>query len=224
MVLNMKRIFLASCQEDMASLPEALKDRNMDVRVLKKPERALAECLEYAPDLAIVDAVQPVNSGLFLCAQLRAHKRTLPVLFIQPNGRQVRITDAVTIGASDCVTRALGVQGIADKAEQLFMRAEEAPSLRVQDVTLDPQTRELRCADGAVTLTPTEARLMRALMEGKNRIQTREELMEAIWKGETFRSGEMLTVNVNHLRTKLRRLGRADLILTQKRTGYMVHD
>ena len=209
----MKRIFLASCQEDMASLPEALKDRNMDVRVLKKPERALAECLEYAPDLAIVDAVQPVNSGLFLCAQLRAHKRTLPVLFIQPNGRQVRITDAVTIGASDCVTRALGVQGIADKAEQLFMRAEEAPSLRVQDVT-----------DGAVTLTPTEARLMRALMEGKNRIQTREELMEAIWKGETFRSGEMLTVNVNHLRTKLRRLGRADLILTQKRTGYMVHD
>ena len=113
MVLNMKRIFLASCQEDMASLPEALKDRNMDVRVLKKPERALAECLEYAPDLAIVDAVQPVNSGLFLCAQLRAHKRTLPVLFIQPNGRQVRITDAVTIGASDCVPRALGVQGLS---------------------------------------------------------------------------------------------------------------
>ena len=47
MVLSMKRIFLASCQEDMASLPEALKDRDMEVRVLMDPERALAECLEY---------------------------------------------------------------------------------------------------------------------------------------------------------------------------------
>ena len=223
-VLNMKRVFVASSQEDMACLPKALEDRGFEVCLSVSTTQALAECLGCAPDLAIVDAVQPTNSGLFLCAQIRSHTKELPVLFIQPLGRQVRMTDAVTIGASDCIARAAGPQGVAERAKQMLGKIEIPGTLSAHGVVFDIERRELRDANGAIGLTPTEARLIMALLEGKNRIVSREELMDAIWKNDVFRSSDMLTVNINHLRIKLRKLGYPDFILTQKRAGYMVHD
>ena len=221
---KMKRVFVASSQEDMASLPEELENRGLHACVARSADRMLAECLESAPDLTIVDAIQPVNSGLFLCAQIRSHAKEQIVLFIQPNGRQVRITDAVTIGASDCIARTAGPQGVAERAVQMLAQMEDTQTLCAHGVVFDLMRRELRDANGAVGLTPTEARLMKALLEGKNHILSRETLMDALWKKDVYRSSDMLTVNINHLRSKLRKLGYPDFILTQKRAGYMIHD
>lgn len=77
--------------------------------------------------------------------------------------------------------------------------------------------------EGARTeLTKNEMGILKALLEQKGKIVTRDKLMERLWESDSFIDDNTLTVNVARLRKKLEEVGVADMIKTRKGIGYAV--
>ena len=73
-----------------------------------------------------------------------------------------------------------------------------------------------------IELTKNEFRIMKTLMEQKERVVSRDELMENLWATDSFIDDNTLTVNVNRLRKRLEQVGLKDFIVTKKGLGYKV--
>lgn len=71
-------------------------------------------------------------------------------------------------------------------------------------------------------LTKNEMGILKALLEQKGKIVTRDKLMERLWESDSFIDDNTLTVNVARLRKKLEGIGVADMIKTRKGIGYAV--
>ena len=72
-----------------------------------------------------------------------------------------------------------------------------------------------------IELTKNEQFILRILLEHKDQIVSRDELMRKLWDDERFVNDNTLTVNVNRLRGKLEELSLKDVIVTKKGLGYM---
>ena len=73
-----------------------------------------------------------------------------------------------------------------------------------------------------VELTKNEMGILKALLEQKGKIVTREKLMERLWESDSFIDDNTLTVNVARLRKKLEGIGVVDMVKTRKGIGYAV--
>lgn len=79
-------------------------------------------------------------------------------------------------------------------------------------------------ADHVTYLSKTEMLILEVLLQHKNEIVAREDLMTALWDDEAFVSDNTLTVNVNRLRKKLAAMGMPSVIETKVGKGYIAHD
>ena len=79
--------------------------------------------------------------------------------------------------------------------------------------------------DGQILeLTRNEVRILATLLERKNTVVSREDLMRALWDDDSFVDDNTLTVNVARLRKKLEGMGLLNFIVTRKGLGYSIHD
>jgi len=98
------------------------------------------------------------------------------------------------------------------------------PILEAGGVILNLNNTQLDYQDVTVELTKNEFKIMQLLMERKNKVVTREQMMLRLWDSDSFVDDNTLTVNVNRLRKKLEDAGIRDFITTKKGLGYIVND
>jgi DNA-binding response OmpR family regulator len=80
----------------------------------------------------------------------------------------------------------------------------------------------LKSAVDLVTLSPTETRILAALMQKQGEIVPREEIIQALWNSDEFIDNNTLAVNMTRLRKKLQSIGIVDVIQTVKNRGYVI--
>ena len=90
--------------------------------------------------------------------------------------------------------------------------------------TVDPEQNRVSNKAGSIELTRNEMFILKQLIDQKNKIVSREELMRSLWNDERFVSDNTLTVNVNRLRKKLDALNLGQYIETKVGQGYMAKE
>jgi DNA-binding response OmpR family regulator len=90
------------------------------------------------------------------------------------------------------------------------------------EVTFNPLENQLKSAVDLVTLSPTETRILAALMQKQGEIVPREEIIQALWNSDEFIDNNTLAVNMTRLRKKLQSIGIVDVIQTVKNRGYVI--
>ena len=100
----------------------------------------------------------------------------------------------------------------------------ETTVLTAQGAVLELGAGVLNVGGAQIELTKNELKILRILMEHKNSVVTREEIMQNLWDSESFVDDNTLTVNINRLRKKLSKAGLHDFIATKKGVGYWIHD
>jgi DNA-binding response OmpR family regulator len=96
--------------------------------------------------------------------------------------------------------------------------------LAIANITLDLGRRQVKRDGHPVELTFSEFELLHALMHEPERLQSRQELLRAIWGDSSYRDPRAIDVHVRHLREKLERIPeRPELILTVRGAGYRIH-
>jgi len=175
-------------------------------------------------DLVILDMRLPGKPGLQVLHTLRARGFERPVLVLTAQDAVDAKVQTLRAGADDYVTKPFAFEELLARVEAISRRprALAAPLLRVADLTLDQDAREVRRAGEAIELTPKEYAVLEYLMRHAGKVMSRTLITEYAW-GYHFDPGtNIVDVVINHLRKKIDAGHGRRLIATVRGVGYVV--
>ena len=175
-------------------------------------------------DLLILDMRLPGKSGLEVLRALRGRGFERPVLVLTAQDAVDAKVQTLRAGADDYVTKPFAFEELLARVEALARRprAIASPVLKVGDLELDRDTREVRRAGEPVELTPKEYAVLEYLMRHAGKVMSRTLITEYAW-GYHFDPGtNIVDVVINHLRKKVDAKHERKLITTVRGVGYVV--
>ena len=184
--------------------------------------RAVAE--EY--DVIVLDMRLPGKSGAQVLHDLRARGFDRPVLILTAQDAVDTKVETLRAGADDYVTKPFAFEELLARVEALSRRprARISPVLKVADLTLNLDTREVARAGHSMELTPKEYTVLEYLMRHAGRVMSRTLITEYAW-GYHFDPGtNIVDVVINHLRKKIDTNAPRKLIHTIRGVGYVIRE
>ncbi len=177
------------------------------------------------PDLVILDLMLPEIDGLEVCRRLRADAGTaaLPVIMLTAKGDEVDRVVGLEIGADDYIVKPFSPKELLARVRAVLRRS-RAPltgtPLAVGGIALDSATHQASVAGQPLALTPKEFDLLRALLEARGRVLSREHLLDRVWGYARADEIESRTVDVHVRRLRAKLGAEGERILTVKNVGY----
>lgn len=177
------------------------------------------------PDLILMDLNLPERNGFYWTGEIR-NQSSVPIIFVSSADESMNVVTALNQGADDYITKPFDMTVLITKIRALLRRAFDYTSrndfLEHKGVHLDTSNNEVSFEGKSIELSKNEAKILKILMENKDKIVRREKLMDALWKTDCYIDENTLSVNVNRLRRKLEGVGLQNFIQTRKGIGYMV--
>jgi DNA-binding response OmpR family regulator len=168
----------------------------------------------------------PGMNGLELCAKLRLeHKDQTPVLMLTALGTTDDIVDGLTVGADDYLTKPFKFRELLARVQALARRKSIVSKvLTVNDLKLDLDAKEVFRGDKKIELTAREFRLLEYLLQNKNKVVSRTDILENVWDINHDLGTNVVDVYINYLRKKIDHDFPYPLIKTVVGMGYTIKD
>jgi two-component system response regulator MprA len=161
----------------------------------------------------------PGRDGLQILADLRRRGDTTPVLILTARDAVRDRVLGLDAGADDYLVKPFAYEELLARVRALLRRAGPHDHLRFADVLLEPPSRGAWRGERSMSLTATEFELLEHFMRHPRQVLTREQLLDAVWKGEP-ESDNVVAVYVGYLRQKLEEGGEPRLLHTVRGAGY----
>lgn len=224
----MYKILIVEDDLTIASLlNDSIKKWDFESDYVTDFNKILEEFEQKKPHLILLDISLPFYNGFYWCGEIRKISN-VPIVFLSSHTENLDIVMAMNMGGDDYITKPFSMDVVIAKIQAVLRRTysyyREIQTLEAKGVLLDLKDAIVSYGNKKTELTKNEYKILRLLMEKKNNIISREEIMKSLWEDESFIDDNTLTVNVNRLRKKLEDMGVTDFILTKKGMGYMIHD
>jgi DNA-binding response OmpR family regulator len=215
--------------EDQAATSDLIKDvlteAGFEVKVVDTLGKARTNLSRALPELLILDRNLPDGDGLELCHELRKDEKSanLPLLILTAKKAVEDKVSGLKGGADDYLAKPFNTEELVARVEALLRRTgkvEEPTTIEAGDLKLDSTSRKAFLKNKEVGLSAKEFDLLWFLMYRKNRVLTRDFLLQHVWG---YDSGLDLTtkvvdVTLSHLRDKLGPA--AEMIVAVRGFGY----
>jgi two-component system phosphate regulon response regulator PhoB len=202
-----------------------LEDAGYLVEGVADAERARASLNESLPALLLLDWMLPGQSGLALAKELRANSRTkeLPIIMVTARAEEADKVAGLEAWVDDYVTKPFSPRELKARIKTVLRRrspeAVQEP-LQAGAVTLDPSTHRVTAGGDAVSLGPTEFKLLRFFLARPERVHTRTQLLDHVWGDHVYIEERTVDVHIRRLRLALEPFGQDGLIETVRGSGY----
>lgn len=175
-------------------------------------------------DLIVLDLRLPELNGLEVLRTLRDRGNTTPILVLTAQDAVDFKVQALRSGADDYVTKTFAFEELLARVEALGRRPKEirSPVLRVGDLELDGESREVRRAGERIELTPKEYTVLEYLMRHAGRVMSRTLITEYAWDYHFDPGTNIVDVVINRLRKKVDTGHAQKLVHTVRGVGYVV--
>lgn len=200
-----------------------LNSTGLESRGFAAPSAFWAALRSETPNLIMLDIMLPEEDGLQILKKLRTDLRTqrIPVMMLTAKGTEYDKVLGLDAGADDYLPKPFGMMELLARVRALLRRTgptEQADEYTIGPLYLSVSRHQVRVEGQEVVLTLKEYELLKALVQNRETVLTRDRLLNQIW-GYSF-DGESRTVDV-HIRTLRQKLGvAADLIETIRGVGY----
>ena len=163
------------------------------------------------PDLVLLDLMLPEMDGLEVCRRLRRDPVTqaIPIVMLTARGDEVDRVLGLELGADDYVVKPFSPRELVARIRAVLRRARPLPGvapLTAGRLSIDPAAHTVTVGGAPVTLTRKEFDLLRALVEARGRVLSREFLLDHVWGYTAAGEIESRTVDV-HVRRLRQKLG-----------------
>jgi DNA-binding response OmpR family regulator len=152
----------------------------------------------------------------------------VPIIFISSATDNMNIVMAMNMGADDYIPKPFDQSVLIAKVQALLRRtysfSQGSNTLQAKGAVLNTNDNTLSYNGSRIELARNEYRILLTLMQNKNKVVSREKLMEALWESDCYVDENTLTVNVGRLRKTLEGIGLKDLIKTRFGMGYILED
>lgn len=188
---------------------------------------ALAELDRVNPDLIILDWMLPDMVGPEICKVIRTRALDVPVLMLTGRASPVDVSEGLTSGADDYLSKPFSVIELMARVQALLRRARpEARAARIElgPLILDQDARTLTWHGRQVDLSPKEFALVNVLMKNAGKALSTETLLNEVWGVDFAGDIKTVAVHVRWLRQKLEKDPKNPrLIETVQRFGYRLN-
>jgi DNA-binding response OmpR family regulator len=179
-------------------------------------------------DLIILDIMLPKMDGFETCRRLKDDSRlsTIPIMMLTARGEEVDRVVGFELGAEDYVVKPFSPRELILRAKTILRRGQikQSPkeNLRSGDLGIDIPRHRVTVKAREVILTPMEFKLLVILLERRGRVQSREELLSAVWNIEADVTTRTVDTHIKRLRQKLGKVGEA--LETIRGLGYRFNE
>ena len=209
------RVLVVEDEQDIAGLIKHALERSGDgvVQIVSSGDVALRAVNEQLPDLVILDLNLPVLSGTEVCRLLRSHATTanIPIIMLTARTAESDRVSGLDLGADDYVTKPFSLRELAARVRAVLRRrqgtATAANVYRGAHLIADFEAVSITVEGTAVRLTRREFELLRFLVENRNRVLSRDRLLERVWGYDRLIETRSVDVHVGRLRGKLGPVG-----------------
>ena len=208
---SVPKVLVVEDEDDIAVLIKHALERSGDatVEIVSSGDAALGAAAKIVPDLIILDLNLPVLSGTEVCRLLRSRPATaaVPIIMLTARTSEADRVAGLDLGADDYITKPFSLRELAARVRAV-LRRKGAPSPAgsvYQGAHLSADFDAVAVAvDGqGVRLTRREFELLRFLVENRNRVLSRDRLLERVWGYERLIETRSVDVHVGRLRAKL---------------------
>lgn len=202
-----------------------LNNNGYQAHSLETFDNTINDILDINPDLILLDINLPGADGQYICKELRK-KSNMPIIIITSRDNELDELLSINYGADHYITKPFNIQILLAKITSILRRtniiADIGDKIDAKDFILNMSKSTIEREDKWVELTKNEFRILKFLVQNREKIVSREEIMECLWDNESFVDDNTLTVNINRVRTKLEDLGLKELLETKRGQGYML--
>lgn len=205
------KVLVVEDEADIAGLIKHALERGGDaqVSIVQSGDEAVRAVTASTPDLMILDLNLPTLSGFEVCRIVRSRPATahLPIIILTARtGEHDRVL-GLDFGADDYVTKPFSLRELAARVRAVLRRARDtaAPAavFRGTHLVMDFDAVSVLADGQAVRLTRREFELLRCLVENRNRVLSRDRLLERVWGYSGSVETRSIDVHVGRLRAKL---------------------
>ena len=221
----MKKILIVEDDEKLRNELEIFLNNNgYEAESLKQFDNTIEDILKTKADLMLLDINLPKADGEYICKEIRKQSN-LPIIIITSRDSEIDELISINYGADHYITKPFNIQILLAKIGSLLKRSNMGnvqDKIDAQEFTINLSNSTIIKDNKEVELTKNEFKILKYLTEKRNKIVSREEIMDYLWESESFIDDNTLTVNITRLRNKLEELNLKELLETKRGQGYIL--
>jgi two-component system alkaline phosphatase synthesis response regulator PhoP len=213
------RVLIVEDEQDIAGLLKHTLEKmgGVEVDVVDTGDAALRMVAEREPNLILLDLNLPVLSGLEVCRILRVRPNTahIPIIMLTARTSESDRVTGLDVGADDYIVKPFSLRELTARVRAMLRRGnvdaarkDSALIYRGTHLTADFDAVSVSVDGTQVRLTRREFELLRYLVENRNRVLSRDRLLERVWGYDRYVETRSVDVHVGRLRAKLGAAGR----------------
>lgn len=180
-------------------------------------------------DLLILDINLPGMNGYELCKNIRNTNQHIPIIMLTAMNTTEDKIEGFDNGTDDYIIKPFEFKELLVRIRALLKRTmnQQLPTgniLKVADLEMNLDTKEVKRADQPITLTAKEFQLLEYFMRNRNRVLSRSDIAERVWEIDFDTQTNVIDVYVNYLRNKIDKKFDTRLIHTQVGMGYVMKE
>ncbi len=222
-----EKILLVEDEEKLARVVELeLQYEGYEVEKALDGRTGLERAMSGQFDLILLDVMLPALSGMEVLRRLRKESQ-VPVIMLTARDTVVDKVAGLDLGADDYVTKPFEIEELLARIRAALRKRsgrESGEVLRAGPLVMDPQRHEVTVNGTAVELTRREFDLLHYLLENKERVISRESLLDHVWGFDFVGETNAVDVYIRFLRTKIDEAFGIKLIHTVRGVGYVIRE
>ena len=221
----MKKILIVEDDEKLRNELEIFLNNNGYLsETLKTFNNTLNDILKINPELLLLDINLPNADGEYICKEIRK-KTNMPIIIITSRDNEIDELLSINNGADHYITKPFNIHILLAKINSLLRRTksqENIDKIDAKDFILNINKSTIEKDNNTIELTKNEFRILKYLVQNRNKIVSREDIMMCLWDSDNFIGDSTLTVNITRVRYKLEELGLKELLETKRGQGYIL--
>ena len=208
--ITAQKILIVDDEPDITALVAYnLKKAGYAVASASDGEEALSRVREDRFDLILLDLMLPGIHGMELCRILRNNEKTahIPIIMLTARGEETDKIRGLETGADDYMTKPFSPKELIARVKAVLRRSGERTAtektITLGDLLINRETFSVLKRGVPLNLSATEFKLLLYLIQHRGRVFSRDQLLDAVWKDETFVESRTVDVHIRRLRTQI---------------------
>lgn len=222
----MQKILIVEDDEKLrCELEIFLNNNGYQAECLKKFDNTIHDILEINPNLILLDINLPGVDGEYICKEIRKQS-DMGIIAVTSRDNELDELVSINYGADHYITKPFNIHILLAKVNSLLRRtnsnSEPKNKIDAKDFILNISNSTIIKDDKIIDLTKNEYKILKYFIENREKIVSREDIMDVLWENDCFVDDNTLSVNITRLRSKLEELELKDIIETKRGQGYIL--
>lgn len=222
----MQKILIVEDDEKLRKeLEKFLNNNGYKAEGLEKYDNCITDIIQRKSDLILLDINLPYSDGEYICKEIRKTSE-VPIIMITSRDNEMDELISINYGADDYITKPYNTQILLARIASILKRTNkselEKSKIDCTEFILNISESKIEKEGQEIELTKNENKILQCLVKNRNKIVSREELMDYLWNTDEFVDDNTLTVNITRVRNKLEEIGLKGIIETKRGQGYIL--